>query len=84
MKKLTSVQLDGFLYGCAAMCAAAQAAFGNDEAYKYVNPYLLFWLRTLFGVLASGALAIKMFRSGRTNGNLSGHESTNQPKEKVP
>jgi len=63
--KLSNQMTDGLLYFFAAIFTASQAAFGADEAYKYVNPYLLFWIRTVSGILGAGVLAVKMYRSGR-------------------
>jgi len=63
--KPTATQIDGALYFFAAVFSASQAAFGTDEAYRYVNPHVLFWIRALSGILGAGCLAVKMFRSGR-------------------
>lgn len=63
--KVTPVQLDGLLYFFVAVFASSQAAFSQDEAYKYVNANLVFWLRTTSGILGAGTLAVKMYRSGR-------------------
>jgi len=38
-----------------------QAALGGEEAYKYVNPYILFWSKSILGPLANGMLLIKAY-----------------------
>ncbi len=54
---------DGLLYVCIALFGAATAAFGSDEAAKYIEPEALFWLRTSCGIISAGLLSLKMFRS---------------------
>lgn len=58
-----AVWIDGTLYVCIAMFLALQTTFSSEEAYSYVNPYALFWLKAVLGTLGAGAGALKMFRS---------------------
>lgn len=66
MKITPQQSINGLLYLCIGVFGAAQAAFGNDEAYKYVDPTLLFWMRTVSGIALAGVSAVKMYLSGRT------------------
>lgn len=63
---LTSVEpvvVDGGLAVCIAMFLMAQTVFSSDDAYKYCNPWVLFWLKAFFGIIGSGFGALKAFRS---------------------
>lgn len=57
------VYLDAFLYTVAAVFIFLQGYFSGEEAYKYVNPYFLYWFKAFIGSLTAGAVALKMFRS---------------------
>lgn len=57
--------VDAVLYVAVAVLLAAQGVFGSETAYSYVNPYVLFWLKTFCVILGSGALQLKAYRSGR-------------------
>jgi hypothetical protein len=45
-----------------AFCISAQTFLSSDEAYKYVNAYLLFALKLLFGCFGNGFIALKALR----------------------
>ena len=67
--KLESKHIDGILYFCIGVFTALQSYFTSDEAYKYCNPYVLFWAKAVLLAGASGAGSLKMYRSGSwTNG----------------
>ena len=55
--------IDGTIYFALAILTFLTTNLGTDEAAKYVSPAVLFWLKTGLGAVASGLLAIKMFRS---------------------
>lgn len=55
------------LVACAVIIGL-QGFLGGKEAYEYVNPYLLFWLKFAFAGLGAGALVAKAFMS-RTYGD---------------
>lgn len=57
------VTIDGVLYVLIAMFGAALAAFGSDEAYKYIAPAVVFWLKTTCNVGLQGCLGLKLYRS---------------------
>lgn len=57
------VVIDGLIVFSVAMLTAISLAFTGEEAYKYVNPYLLYWLKLGIGSLASGLVALQSFRS---------------------
>lgn len=57
------VVFDGTLYASIAIFVFMQGFLSSDEAYKYCNPYLLFWSKFLVGSIAAGVGALKMFRS---------------------
>jgi len=60
---IPSAYIDGYLYVGIAFFGALTAAFGSDEAAKFISAEVLFWLRTMVGAVAAGLLALKMFRS---------------------
>lgn len=60
---VTPIQLDGTLYMLIAAFGSIQTFFSSDEAYKYVDPYVLFWIKALTGTLLAVVGALKMFRS---------------------
>lgn len=84
----SDVWIDGVLYICAAMFIFSQGYLSTEEAYKYCNPLLLFWLKYVNGILAAGAGGLKAFRSmtfARHNGNMGDHKEpqTNTQNEKT-
>src|SRR5438034_6732248 len=62
-RSIPAVVIDGLTFVLIQMLTFLAAAFGGDEAAKYVAPAILFWLKLLVGELACGFLALKMFRS---------------------
>lgn len=60
---IPSAYIDGYLYCGIAFFGALTAAFGSDEANKFISSDVLFWLRTLCGSASATLLALKMFRS---------------------
>ncbi len=63
MASVPSVVIDGFLYVSIAVCGAIAVLLSSDEAYKYINPYWLFWSKGINAVWLAGTTALKMFRS---------------------
>lgn len=57
------VFVEGWLYWYTAAGVAFQEFLSSEEAYKYCNPVLLFWLRALVGSSVVGFNAVKAFRS---------------------
>lgn len=57
------VTVDGFLWVCIALFASMQSMLTNDDAYKYVNATLLFWLKFICASAGAAAGALKAFRS---------------------
>lgn len=57
------VVIDGALWVGIGICAAMQISFTSDEAYKYLNPTVLWWLKFNIGWINAGCAALKMFRS---------------------
>jgi hypothetical protein len=55
--------IDGTLYIAIAFFGSVTAAMGSDEAAKWVAPVVLFWIRSVAGILSACVLALKMFRS---------------------
>lgn len=62
-QKAKAVWVDGSLYVSIAVCGFVVTFFSGDDVYKYVNPYVIFWTKAVFGSIAAGAGALKMFRS---------------------
>lgn len=61
--KARTVWSDGALYFVTATGTAFLTYIGTEEAYKYCDPTVLFWLKVIIGSSISGANAIKAFRS---------------------
>jgi hypothetical protein len=59
----STVHIDGWLYVVTAMGTAALTYISTEEAYKYCNPEVLFWLKVTIGSTISGANGLKAFRS---------------------
>lgn len=60
---LKPVYVDGFLYVLIALFGAMEATFTSDEAYKYFNPYFLYYSKEIIIWLLAIVTALKMFRS---------------------
>jgi hypothetical protein len=43
-----------------------QGYLSSEDAYKYMNPHLLFFSKFLIGSMAAGAGALKMSRAGQS------------------
>lgn len=76
----SSVQLDGSLYFWTAVGSAVLTYISTEEAYKYVNPLWLFWLKMAIGSSLSGANGLKAFRS-MTYGRFAQQEQAKQDKK---
>lgn len=66
IKKLLStppVVIDGTLYVTMALFGAVEGYFTGKEAYEYVNPYAIFWIKGFCIVLLAMCMALKTFRS---------------------
>lgn len=61
-----SDSVDAVLYVAIGMTTATQAIFSGEDAFKYCNPYVLFYLKAGVAIIGAGAASLKMFRSGRT------------------
>lgn len=60
---IPAVFIDGFLYFLIAVFGAALGVLTEDDAYKYINEFLLYWLKFVCKIGLAGSTAIKMFRS---------------------
>lgn len=66
MKKLSALPnatIDCWAYVLIAVFGALAAAFGSDEAAKFINPFWLWVFKTTCTAIGAGLLAFKMFRS---------------------
>ena len=61
--KIKPVTVDGTLYVLIAVFGASVTITTSDDAYKYFNPYFLYYTRCAVEVLLAGVSALKMFRS---------------------
>ena len=82
--KLHPSTIDGSLYVGIAVFGAIIACINTDEAAKYLQPEILFWLRTTCSVCSASLLALKMYRStGYAQSKVDkeqGHEATMRTK----
>lgn len=60
---VSPVFLDGFLWALVALFMFQQAFLSTEEAYKYCNPTLLFWIKFTVGSLGAMVGSLKAFRS---------------------
>lgn len=63
LASIPAVFIDGVLYAAVAWLVFSQAYLGGDEAAKYVEATLKFWINYVIGSMAAVTAAIKMFRS---------------------
>lgn len=54
---------DGWLYVGMGVSTVLHASFGNDEAYKYMPPYWVFYIRVINDCVGAACLALKTYRS---------------------
>lgn len=66
--------IDYVLVASVALFIFWQGYLTSDEAYKYVNPYLLFWTKGLVGGVAAMATGLKALRMNTKN-----NENENKP-----
>jgi hypothetical protein len=60
---LTPVRIDGTLYVLIAIFGASMTLLQSDEVYKYLDPYFIFYCKSLSSLGLAGTTALKMFRS---------------------
>lgn len=60
---ISTAMLDMWIYIGIAFFAAWSAAFGTDEAGKFIELNILFWLKSGCLSISGSLLAAKMFRS---------------------
>ena len=61
--KWKPVHVDGALWVSIGLFTAMLAGLNSDDAYKYCNPYVLFWVRWFLTSVNGAAMALKMYRS---------------------
>lgn len=57
------VIIDGCLCVVIAMLSYWESSLGKDEAFKYWNPTLLYFVKDIEGGLLAGLIALNFFRS---------------------
>jgi hypothetical protein len=57
------VHIDGWLYFGNAVGAALLTYISSEEAYKYIDALVLFWLKAGVGSAMAGLNGIKAYRS---------------------
>lgn len=57
------VVIDGILYVLIAMGGSFEAVLTSDDVYKYILPWIVFYLKLITAVFIAGVTALKMFRS---------------------
>lgn len=61
--KSRTVHIDGWLYFLCAILAAFLTYVSSEEAYKYINPLWLYWIKATAGSFLAGFNGLKAFRS---------------------
>lgn len=62
--KLPPCALDASLAVGIAVLTALSLGFAGEESYKYLNPYVRFWLVLCVGATVQGLHALSKFRDG--------------------
>jgi len=70
------VMVDGMLYVLIALFGAMEAIFNADDAYKYFNPYVLYFSKCTVVCALSVVSALKMFRSTSYGDHLASKASS--------
>jgi len=70
LNNLQTVHVDGALYIQIAVYGAILTWITSEEAFKYVNPYLIFYVKGVMGAALAGTGALKMFRSNSYSDSL--------------
>lgn len=78
-KDISPTFIDGLLYVLIALFGASVASFTSEEAYKYINPYVLYWLTEFSKWGLAVVTALKMFRST----SYAEHQEKKKEEEKV-
>jgi hypothetical protein len=60
---MKGIWTDGVLYAGVAASGYLTGFFSSDDAAKYVDPMLLFWIKGSIGTVTAVLLAAKMYRS---------------------
>lgn len=56
------VVLDGFLWVVIGINTTVLPLLSGKEAYEYVNPYVVWWLKFFLVAIGGGATSLRMFR----------------------
>lgn len=73
------VHIDGMLWVGIAIFGAMQGMLTTDEAYKYVPPSVLFWMKFSVMCAVAGCGALKAFRSTSYAGHLQDQKDAADP-----
>lgn len=68
------VVIDGLIITFLSAFIFSQMFFGSEECYKYVNVFILFWLKYTFGMGAATLTGLKAFRSTEYANHLQGQK----------
>lgn len=60
---MRTVWIEGFLYAYTALVAALLTYISGEDAYKYIDPVALFWLKSILGSTVAAANGLKAYRS---------------------
>ncbi len=72
--------IDCLLYFAIAVLASAQGIAGSDEAAKYIDLAVLFYIKSFAAISLAGIGALKMFRSTA----FADHLASQKPQETAP
>lgn len=77
--KWSTVHIDGHLYFWNAVGSSALTYLSSEEAYHYINPVWLFWIKLAIGSGMAGCNGLKAFRS-MTFGRFAQQEQAKETK----
>lgn len=61
--EIPAVFIDGALYVWIGVLTFLATQIGSDDAAKYIEAQVLFWLKTGIGSFSTGLVSLKMYRS---------------------
>lgn len=82
--KIGEIWLGGVLIVVLAFCTAAQGYLTSDEAFKFVGPKTLFWLKGAIVTAGGIALALKSYMSTAWASHIQNKAKEEKPEEPGP
>lgn len=72
---ISPIWVDGSLKVLTALFGAVLLTFNNDDIYKYVGAYTVFWIKNLIEWLMTSTVALTLYRSTGYSDHLDAKEA---------